>query len=235
MADTADPGLEVAGRWRVLQAPADGLQQVAELAARSLEMAVAVVHVEGTDHAWSHPRARLADWVPGSAGMCCSITHTSRAGDPAGPPAGPPAPWPGAPRRPLRFYAGAPLRLSDGREVGSLVVADHQPRHLTPRQGEIIAELAALGGREVELRLAARARVSTELADAALARDQVAELADTLDVRGAVGQAIGILMARHGCGADTAFDQLRQICAERNLTLLQAAGEVASHLARSPA
>ena len=51
----------------------------------------------------------------------------------------------GAPR--IRFYAGYPLRSSDGYAVGTICVFDRQPRTLTPVQR---TGLAAIGGAVVE-------------------------------------------------------------------------------------
>jgi PAS domain S-box-containing protein len=42
----------------------------------------------------------------------------------------------------IRFYAGAPLCLSDGSRVGSLCVIDRQPRHLDGPQRDILRNLA---------------------------------------------------------------------------------------------
>lgn len=42
----------------------------------------------------------------------------------------------------LRFYAGALLEGEDGHPLGTLCVLDHQPRTLTPQQGEILQALA---------------------------------------------------------------------------------------------
>ena len=46
----------------------------------------------------------------------------------------------GGPR--IRFYAGAPLRLQDGHAVGSLCIIAPTPRQFSPRDRELLAELA---------------------------------------------------------------------------------------------
>lgn len=52
----------------------------------------------------------------------------------------------------VRFYAGAPLRTSDGYNLGSLCVIDDKPRsEFTPRQRLILKEFAAVTIREMEL------------------------------------------------------------------------------------
>lgn len=60
----------------------------------------------------------------------------------------------GEPR--IRFYAGAPLRLNDGHQVGTLCVIDRQPRSLTEAQRSVLRHLAtavssALEGRRARL------------------------------------------------------------------------------------
>ncbi|TMK56887.1 MAG: GAF domain-containing protein, partial [Actinobacteria bacterium] len=52
----------------------------------------------------------------------------------------------------LRFYAGVPIRLSDGHRVGTLCIMDHRPRALDDQQVERLREL----GRVVEAELQSR-------------------------------------------------------------------------------
>jgi diguanylate cyclase (GGDEF)-like protein/PAS domain S-box-containing protein len=54
----------------------------------------------------------------------------------------------------VRFYAGAPLRLSDGANVGSLCVIDRKPHKLDARQREALQHLARLAVRLLETRAA---------------------------------------------------------------------------------
>ena len=56
----------------------------------------------------------------------------------------------------IRFYAGAPLRLSNGRRVGTLCVIDRQPRTLDPMQREVLQQLSVAAARILEGRLAMR-------------------------------------------------------------------------------
>jgi hypothetical protein len=52
----------------------------------------------------------------------------------------------------LRFYAGTPLRTSDGLNLGSLCIVDDKPRtEFTPRSRHILKEFAAIVMREMEL------------------------------------------------------------------------------------
>jgi PAS domain S-box-containing protein len=52
----------------------------------------------------------------------------------------------------IRFYAGAPLVAPDGSSVGSLCVADSQPRELTPHQADALRALSRLVVAQMELK-----------------------------------------------------------------------------------
>ena len=76
----------------------------------------------------------------------------------------------GAPH--IRFYAGAPIRLSSGLRVGTLCVIDHQPRLLQAPQREILQCLAtavaqALESRQASLLLWAQSQRLAHLIDGA--------------------------------------------------------------------
>jgi PAS domain-containing protein len=55
----------------------------------------------------------------------------------------------------VRFYAGAPIRLSSGHCVGTLCVIDHAPRQLDATQREILRCLAVAAAQALESRQAA--------------------------------------------------------------------------------
>ncbi len=55
----------------------------------------------------------------------------------------------------VRFYAGVPLRISDGRVVGSLCLLDTTPHQFDTVDAEIMCDLARLVVEELELRLCA--------------------------------------------------------------------------------
>lgn len=56
----------------------------------------------------------------------------------------------------VRFYAGAPLRTSDGYALGTLCAYDFRPRTLSPAQREHLKHLAGMVIDEMELRRTAR-------------------------------------------------------------------------------
>ncbi|MBI3098597.1 MAG: PAS domain S-box protein [Planctomycetes bacterium] len=58
----------------------------------------------------------------------------------------------------IRFYAGAPLVTAEGCAVGTLCVADSQPRDLSHEEQDSLRSLAGIVVRELELREAATSR-----------------------------------------------------------------------------
>ena len=62
----------------------------------------------------------------------------------------------------IRFYAGVPLRLSDGFNVGTLCVIDRQPRQLNQHQREVLGLLGIAASHALERRRDARAFVISE-------------------------------------------------------------------------
>lgn len=50
----------------------------------------------------------------------------------------------------VRFYAGAPLKLTDGSRAGTLCLIDRRPRDLDERQLGLLRDLATLVAGELE-------------------------------------------------------------------------------------
>ncbi|MBP8190432.1 MAG: PAS domain S-box protein [Aquabacterium sp.] len=88
----------------------------------------------------------------------------------------------------IRFYAGAPLCLSDGMRIGTICVIDRQPRQLNAMQREVLHCLAEAVARALEVRRAALAtRVAAqELVRAALVEQHSADAIIGLDAAGQV-------------------------------------------------
>ena len=55
----------------------------------------------------------------------------------------------------LRFYAGAPLKTSDGFNLGGLCVVATEPRHATDAELRTLEDLASIAVHQLDLRLAA--------------------------------------------------------------------------------
>ena len=69
----------------------------------------------------------------------------------------------------VRFYAGAPLKTSDGHRLGGLCVIDSQPRRATPKELETLEDLASLAMNQLDLRLAALGESRSDAEEAPLA------------------------------------------------------------------
>ena len=79
----------------------------------------------------------------------------------------------------LRFYAGVPLRTSDGYNLGTLCVIDKEPRPIDEAQIEDLKDLASLVMDQLEFRLSA----IKALAQAGKALEQTKLLAREIDHR----------------------------------------------------
>ncbi len=78
-----------------------------------------------------------------------------------------------------RFYAGAPVVLTDGSHVGTLCVIDRLPRELNANQREVLKSLAVAAARALEGRKAIRAqeKILHELHKSELLLDRTGTLA----------------------------------------------------------
>ncbi len=63
----------------------------------------------------------------------------------------------------IAFYAGCPIRASDGSRIASLCIIDHQPRTLSPDDLQILRDLAELA--EAELNSGLQSAAQQELMD----------------------------------------------------------------------
>ncbi len=62
----------------------------------------------------------------------------------------------------VRFYAGAPLKTSEGHQLGTLCVIDTQPREVTVDQIKMLETLSSIVMDELELRLASRKAIRVQ-------------------------------------------------------------------------
>lgn len=155
-----DRRLEAVRRYDVLDTPPDGaFERVTRLAAKLLDAPIAIVSIVDHDRIWFKSRYGLdVDQIGREPGLCASAILQD-------------GPWviEDARRDPrslanplvagkfgLQFYAGAPLRTSDGHNLGTVCVIDKQPRELSESGREVLEDLAAIVVDELELRLAAR-------------------------------------------------------------------------------
>ena len=93
----------------------------------------------------------------------------------------------------VRAYLGVPLRTAGGHNIGSFCAIDVAPRHWSERDISVLTELAHSAMREVELRLALRARAAADRRKDAFVATLAHELRQPL---AALMPALGLLEAR---------------------------------------
>jgi AmiR/NasT family two-component response regulator len=102
-----------------------------------------------------------------------------------------------------------------GRIIGVLNVYRDQPGPWSPEDVEAAEILTAMGAAYVLH--ADQARAQHELTE---------QLQQALESRDVIGQAKGILMARHGVAADVAFEMLRRVSQDTNVKVRAVAEKV---------
>ena len=165
-----DARLDAIRRYDLLDTPQDGaFDHVTALAARTLNVPIAIVSVVDSDRIWFKSRHGIdIDYVGRDAGLFASAVLNDE-------------PWviedaridPRTLVNPLvagdfglQFYAGVPLRTRDGHNLGTLCVLDFAPRTLSDDDKATLADLAAIVMNELELRLESRKLVAeTEAAE----------------------------------------------------------------------
>jgi two-component sensor histidine kinase len=147
-------------RYEILDTPADGsFDRVTALAARRFNVPISIISIVDHDRIWfkSHHGLAGVHQIDREPGLCASailgddpyllpdaatdvrsLANPLVAGDFG-----------------LRFYAGVPLRTSDGFNLGTLCVIDKEPRPITTEQIEDLKDLAALVIDQLEFRLSA--------------------------------------------------------------------------------
>jgi GAF domain-containing protein len=161
-----DPSPGVVRRYDVLDTPPDrAFDAITAIAARLLNVPVAVVSIVEEDRIRFKSRHGLElhqlgrdpglrasailqeePWVVTDARTDPGVLgHTLDAGAPG-----------------FRFYAGVPLTLSDGHNLGALCVMDERPRQITEAHLATLVDLAAVVVDELELRVSARRTTDLE-------------------------------------------------------------------------
>ncbi len=150
-------------RYQILDTPPDGsFERVTALAARRFNTPIAIISIVDHDRIWFKSHHGLdVDQIGRDPGLCASAILSSdshvlvdASTDPR------------ALANPLvagdfglRFYAGVPLRTSDGFNLGTLCVIDKEPRPITQDEIDDLTDLASLVIDQLELRLAARTAI----------------------------------------------------------------------------
>jgi serine/threonine protein kinase len=147
-------------RYEVLDSPSDGaFDRITGLAARIFDVPISIISIVDRDRIWfkSHLGVDVEE-VGRDAGLCASaVLHGE--------------PWVVTDARTdvramanplvagelgIQFYAGVPLRTSDGHNLGTLCVLDYKPRPITEAETRNLEDLAAMVMSELELRLATK-------------------------------------------------------------------------------
>ena len=144
----------------ILDTPPDGaFDRLTQLAGRMFKVPIAIVTVVDADRIWFKSKLGLdVDEVPLSPGLCAScimqddvmvlhdakqdavaLTNPLVAGEFG-----------------LRFYAGAPLKTSDGVNIGTFCLIDRKPRDFTEDERASLSDMAAIVMDAMEHRLAGR-------------------------------------------------------------------------------
>ena len=151
-------------RYDILDTPPDGsFDRITAIAARIFDAPIAIISIVDHDRIWFKSHHGLAtDEIGRDPGLCASAIlspdpHilTDATTDPrslANPLV--------AGDFGLRFYAGVPLRTSDGHNLGTLCVIDKTPRPIDQNQIDDLKDLASVVMDQLELRLSAIQAVS---------------------------------------------------------------------------
>lgn len=148
--------LEALHNLEILDTPAEvSLDRITRLVARVLDVPIALVSLVDQDRQWFKSRQGLeASETPRELAFCAhAILQTTPL---VVPDAAEDARFrdnqlvTGAPH--IRFYAGVPIRTSNGFAVGTLCAIDERPRQLTQEEVDTLRDLADIVSREVQLR-----------------------------------------------------------------------------------
>ncbi len=158
--------LAAVARYQILDTPPDGaFDRIAALAANHFDVPIALVTVVDEDRIWFKSRHGIdVEEIGRDPGLCASCILQEDA-------------WivenattdPRTLSNPLvagelglQFYAGAPLRTSDGHNLGTLCVIDHEPREFGANETARLEDMAEIVMDGLELRLAALQAISEE-------------------------------------------------------------------------
>ncbi len=158
--------------YRILDTPpSEAFDRVARLASRILRMPIALVSLLDAERQWFKAKVGLdANETPRDVAFCAhTICDTQVMIVPDAMADGRFADNPLVTGDPsIRFYAGAPLRTTDGLNMGTLCVIDRAPREFSDEDKALLEDLARIVIDEMELlRLAEAERLAqTRLVDA---------------------------------------------------------------------
>ena len=151
-------------RYDILDTPPDGsFDRITAIAARRFNVPIAIINIVDHDRIWfkSHHGAPM-EQIGREPGLCASAilsTEPHILTDAKTDPRSLANPLV-AGNFGLRFYAGVPLRTSDGYNLGTLCVIDKEARPVDQRELDDLKDLASIVMDQLELRLSARQAIS---------------------------------------------------------------------------
>ncbi|MBF8963160.1 GAF domain-containing protein [Pontibacter sp. FD36] len=143
--------------YEILDTPPEGaFNHIAAMAARMFNVPIALVALVDSERVWFKANVGMEDVENVSRGVSlCSLAILNDG----------PTVFPDAVNEPcllanplvtgnfgLRFYAGAPLRTSDGHNLGTLCIVDKQSREFSEADQKVLGQLASIVMDEIELR-----------------------------------------------------------------------------------
>lgn len=150
-------------KYDILDTPPDGsFDQFTKLAAKLLDVPIALISLVDTDRIWFKSRYVLdAPQIDRDPSLCASVilsdeiylvedalTDIRTLANPLV-----------AGGFGLRFYAAVPLKVKEGYNLGTFCVLDKKPRQFTSLQKEILQSLGNMVIDQMELRLASRTAI----------------------------------------------------------------------------
>lgn len=152
--------LENLYKYEILDTPPDGyFDEITSLATKIFNVPIAIITLVDTDRIWFKSSFGLdVEQIPRSPGLCSSaimsediyIVEDARKD-------------PRTLSNPLvagimglQFYAAAPLKSSDGYNLGTMCLIDKEPRSLDAKESSILRQLSRIVMAQFELKLQAR-------------------------------------------------------------------------------
>jgi len=151
-------------RYDILDTPPDGsFDHITAIAARLFNVPISIISLVDHDRIWFKSHHGLpVEQVGRDPGLCASAilsTEPHILTDAKADPRSLANPLVAGDFG-LRFYAGVPLRTSDGYNLGTLCIIDKEARPIDQRQIDDLTDLASVVMDQMELRLSARRAVS---------------------------------------------------------------------------
>lgn len=177
--------LQALKRYEILDTPPDGcFDRLTNLGAKIFNMPIVIISLVDADRIWFKSAHGLkgVQQIGRDPGLCASailsddiyivedarkdprtLTNPLVCGDFG-----------------LQFYAAAPLKTSDGHNLGTFCVIDKRQRYLNTDQDKLLVDMAAIVMDEIEIRIAARLAASQYTRKVAELEEQIRELSGNM-------------------------------------------------------